>query len=55
MAAAIQDELGLETELVKGSGGIYDVEVDGDLLFSKHEMGRYPENDEVVAELKRRL
>lgn len=40
---------------MKGSAGVYDVEVDGEVLFSKHEMGRYPEDDEVIAELKRRL
>lgn len=39
---------------MKGAAGVYDVEMDGELLFSKYEMGRYPEDDEVVAELKRR-
>lgn len=54
MAARIKAEFGVDSELVKGAAGVFDVEVDGDLLFSKHEMGRYPEDDEVVAELKRR-
>ncbi len=40
---------------MKGDAGVFDVEADGELLFSKHEMGRYPEEDEVLAELKRRL
>ena len=54
MAARIKAEFGIESELVKGAGGVFDVDVDGETLFSKHELGRYPEDDEVVAELKRR-
>jgi selenoprotein W-related protein len=53
LAAAIHDEFDVEAELVKGDNGIFDVEVDGRNVFSKHEVGRFPENDEVVALLKR--
>ena len=53
MAAAIRDKLGIEADLVKGDNGIFDVEVDGRNIFSKHEVGRFPENDEVLALLKR--
>lgn len=31
-----------------GAGGIFDVHVDGELIFSKHQVGRFPENDEVL-------
>ncbi len=54
MAARIKAEFGVECELIKGEAGVFDVEVDGEVLFSKHEMGRYPEDDEVIAELKQR-
>jgi selT/selW/selH-like putative selenoprotein len=37
---------------VKGEGGIFDVEADGRLVFSKHEAGRFPEEDEVLAALR---
>lgn len=30
-----------------GSGGIFDVEVDGKVVFSKHEKGRFPEKGEI--------
>jgi len=33
---------------VKGSGGIFDVVLDGKTLFSKHEAGRFPEPGEVL-------
>ena len=38
--------------LRKGDDGIFDVEVDGSLVFSKHEAGRFPEDDEVLALLR---
>jgi selenoprotein W-related protein len=35
--------------LVEGGGGIFDVAVDGGVVFSKAEAGRFPEEGEVVA------
>jgi len=52
LAAALKDELGIETELIKGGGGIFDVQVDGDRIYSKSETGRFPENDEILAKLR---
>jgi selT/selW/selH-like putative selenoprotein len=52
LAAAIRSELGVEAELIKGDNGIFDVEVDGRRVFSKHAVGRFPENDEVLALLR---
>jgi selT/selW/selH-like putative selenoprotein len=40
-------------ELVKGRGGVFDVAVDGRLVFSKHAAGRFPEPDEILALLRR--
>ena len=36
-----------ETELVKSSGGIFEVEDNGVLIFSKKELGRFPQGEEV--------
>ena len=33
---------------MKGSGGIFEVVLDGATLFSKHETGRFPEPGEVL-------
>ena len=41
--------------LEKGSGGVFDVELDGVRLFSKHAQGRFPDEDEVIDALARRL
>jgi len=40
---------------VKGRGGIFDVTLDGELLYSKHETGRFPSAGEVEAEVAPRL
>ena len=39
-------------ELIRGDGGIFDVNVDGELVFSKHAAGRYPEPEEILAALR---
>ena len=52
MAAAIRDVFGVDAELRKGDSGIFDVHRDGELIFSKHQAGRFPSEDEVVAALR---
>jgi len=42
----------VQAELVKGSGGVFDVAADGVLVYSKHRTGRFPDNAEVVAALR---
>ena len=48
----MKEELGVEPELIKGDNGIFDVEVDGKRIFSKHEVGRFPEHEEVLDKLR---
>lgn len=38
--------------MIRGRGGIFDVEVDGVLLFSKFEAERFPETDEILVPLR---
>ena len=49
LAARIKEKTGVEAALTKGGGGIFDVHQNGRLVFSKHEAGRFPEEDEVLA------
>ena len=49
--AAIREARGVEADLVRGDNGIFDVEVDGRLVFSKHEAGRFPDPEEILAKL----
>jgi selenoprotein W-related protein len=51
LAARIREEFSVEPRLVKGDNGVFDVVVDGKLVFSKHEVGRFPEEGEVLEAL----
>jgi len=48
VAAEIERELGVTARLVKGARGVFDVVVDGRLVFSKDRAGRFPDPGEVV-------
>ena len=48
MAAELKDALDVESELIGGSGGVFEVTVDGKKVFSKKALGRFPEAGEVV-------
>ena len=55
LAAAIKKALGVKSKLIEGSGGVFDVVVDGDLIYSKHEQDdRFPENEEILELLRKR-
>jgi len=45
----LQDKYGAEVELVPGSGGAFEITVDGQLKYSKKQTGRFPTDEEVVA------
>jgi len=47
----IRKERGVEATLVRGSGGEFEVTVDGKLVFSKRAEGRFPEAEEVLAHI----
>ena len=51
LAARIKSALGVDAQLVKGAGGIFDVRVDGDLVYSKFVTHQFPDEDALVAEL----
>jgi selenoprotein W-related protein len=38
-----------EVELVKGVGGVFEITIDGQLAFSKKQLGRFPEDAEIDA------
>jgi selenoprotein W-related protein len=56
LAASLKQEFGIEAELIRGKDGVFDVHADGRLVFSKHELGRFPEPGEVervIREMRR--
>ena len=52
MAAEIKRELGIDSQVVRGSGGIFEVSVDSKRIFSKHEEGRFPTEKEILDKLR---
>lgn len=42
-------------EVVTGVGGVFDVHVDGDLVFEKSMLGRYPDPDDVIPLVRDKL
>jgi selenoprotein W-related protein len=52
LAATVNETFGITSDLIEGRNGIFDVIADGTLVFSKHETGRFPSHDEVVAALR---
>jgi selenoprotein W-related protein len=40
--------------LIDGGGGIFDVEMDGEVIFSKHDVGRFPDDGEVATLIRER-
>ena len=41
----------MQAELVASSGGVFEVEVDGGLVFSKKALDRFPSTEEIFAEI----
>jgi hypothetical protein len=52
--AALLNDAGHEATAIKGETGQYDVLADGDLVFSKWEAGRFPEEHEILGALAER-
>lgn len=42
----------VDVELIAGSNGIFDVRVDGRVVFSKREAGRFPDAEDILSRLR---
>ncbi len=47
MRDALSAKLGAEAELVASGGGVFEITLDGRLVFSKKTLGRFPTDEEV--------
>ena len=50
----MEREFEAAVELIKGKDGVFEVTVDGDLVFSKRALGRFPDDGEVVKTIRGR-
>ena len=55
LAAQIETRFGVAPKLIRGGGGVFEVTVGNDLIFSKKKLGRFPQPGEVEDELQKRL
>ena len=44
---SLERQFGVKAELVKGMGGVFEISVNDNLLFSKKELNRFPNENEV--------
>jgi len=59
-ASSLEAELkskfpGIETKLISSGGGVFEIMLNGDLIFSKKEKGRFPNDGEVASLIKQAM
>jgi selT/selW/selH-like putative selenoprotein len=54
LQAAIKKEFGVTADLEGGHGGVFDVVIDGQRVYSKDETFRFPTNEEIFAKIRER-
>ncbi len=52
LAETLKTEMGIEAGLIKSGGGVFEVEADGKLIFSKWKEHRFPEHSEIIEGLR---
>lgn len=55
MAAEIEKQFGLKPRLIKSHGGVFEITIGNDLIFSKKKLGRFPQPGEIEKELEARV
>lgn len=53
MADELDQTLGITSELIQSSGGVFEVEYGGKLIFSKKKLGRFPDLGEIAKIIKK--
>ena len=48
----MKEAFGIDAQLIESRGGVFEVVADGKLVFSKKELGRFPDEGEVIALMK---
>ncbi|MBC80578.1 MAG: hypothetical protein CMQ33_07065 [Gammaproteobacteria bacterium] len=55
MAGKLKSNFDIEAQLIEGDGGIFDVKLGGNLVYSKHETGSFPDEDELITSLREKI
>ncbi len=51
MAAKLEEMFAVQPEMIGGSGGIFDVVIDGELVYSKFKEGGFPDEKKLLMDL----
>ena len=51
MQAAIKSKYGITSELREGAGGIFEVSIDGDTVYSNQTTYRFPTDEEIFEQI----
>ena len=51
MAALLKKHCAINAELIKSSGGVFEVVVDGELVYSKKATGEFPDEMKLIKKL----
>jgi hypothetical protein len=51
LQAAIKEKYGITASLDEGVGGIFEVSIDGTMVYSNQVTYRFPENEEIFAKI----
>ena len=54
MQAAIKNEFGISANLKEGEGGIFEVFINGEKVYSNQTTYRFPNNDEIFDKIRER-
>jgi selT/selW/selH-like putative selenoprotein len=49
----LKKNLGADIELLAGSNGVFDVSLDGTMIYSKFDKGRFPQADDILNLIKK--
>jgi selT/selW/selH-like putative selenoprotein len=52
LQAAIKDKYGITSRLREGAGGIFEVAIDGDTVYSNQTTYRFPDNEEIFEKIE---
>ncbi len=48
----MKNQLGVQAELIESGGGVFEIEYGGNVVFSKKNLGRFPNEGEVLSLIK---
>ena len=55
LAEKIKNQLSLETNIIRGSGGVFEITLNGQLLYSKKATGEFPSDAQAIELIKAKL